>query len=186
MVTAADIDQQITPIADSLRAAANAVGHPDTADRLVTTLRAALAALDALPRTDEFWAGWANDRPTITKLWEYARYRLDRDPDDRLAGRTLVALALSYGANDGGLPHLTAEVTADATVVGDAVIAAQWIWSQIGIDTTYELRRTLSAADRAAVERLAREHQGWAAVAARIALDVLDGASLDEAYTRYR
>ncbi|GAA2111160.1 hypothetical protein [Actinomadura alba] len=185
-MTAADIDQQITPIADSLRATAHAVGHPDLAERLVSTLRAAMAALDALPRTDDFWAGWANDRPTITKLSEYAGARLDRDPDDFLAGRTLVALALSYGANDGGLPYLTAELAADAAAVGDAVIAAQWIWSEIGLDTTYELRRTLSAADRTVVERLTRDGQGWTAVAARIALDVLDGAGLDEAYTRHR
>jgi hypothetical protein len=185
-VTTPDIDRQIEPIADSLRATAHEVGHPEIAERLVTTLRAALAALDALPRTDEFWAGWANDRPTIAKLSEYATGRLDHDPDDRLAGRALVALALSYGVNDGGLPYLTAEVAADAAVVGDAVIAAQWIWSQIGLDTTYELRRTLSAADRTVVERLARDRLGWTAVAARVALDVLDGASLDEAYARHR
>ncbi|MEU4681091.1 hypothetical protein [Micromonospora sp. NPDC023737] len=141
--------------------------------------------LDALPRTDDFWSGKANDRATIYKLVDYAQARVDRDADDRLASRTLVALALRYGDNDGGLPYLTSEVAADPTAVGDAVIAAYWIWSQIGLDTTYELRRTLSAADRAALTGLARCRQGWTAVAARIALDVLAGGSLEDAYTRH-
>ncbi|MER7335699.1 MULTISPECIES: hypothetical protein [unclassified Micromonospora] len=140
--------------------------------------------LVALPRSDDFWAGRANDRLTIFKLDEYARRRVDRDPNDLRASRTLVALGLRYGANDGGLPYLTAEVAADPEAVGDAVIVAHWIWLEIGLDTTHELRRTLSAADRVALAALAQNRQDWIGVAARIALDVMDGVGLHEAYAR--
>ncbi|GII59278.1 hypothetical protein Pth03_76670 [Planotetraspora thailandica] len=183
-MTTADLEQQVASIADFLRDTAETVGHPDILERLVTPLRTTMEDLAALPRSDDFWAEQANDRSTIFKLDEYARRRIDRDPNDRRASRTLVALALRYGANDGGLPYLTAEVAADSEAVGDAVIVAHWIWSEVGLDTAQELRRTLSAADPVALAGLAENHQGWVGVAARVALDVMAGASLYEAYAR--
>ncbi|OKI42376.1 hypothetical protein A6A27_13840 [Micromonospora sp. CB01531] len=184
IMTTAEVEQQVALVAAFLRDTAEAVGHPDIVERLVAPLRVTMGDLAALPRSDDFWSGRANDRLTIFKLEEYARRRVDRDPYDRLAGRTLVALALRYGANDGGLPYIAAEVAADPKAVGDAVIVAHWICSEIGLDTTHDLRRALSGADRAALVDLAQSHQGWIGVAAGIALNVMAGASLDEAYVR--
>jgi hypothetical protein len=184
IMTTAEVERHVAPVADFLRDTAEAVGQPDIVERLVMPLRATMQDLAALPRTDEFWSGRANDHPTIFKLYEYARLRVERDPNDRLASRALVALELRHGANDGGLPYLTAEIAAVPEVVGDAVIVAHWICSEIGLDTTDDLRRTLSVADRAALVGLAQNHQGWIGVAARIALDVLDGGAIADAYTR--
>jgi hypothetical protein len=182
LMTAADVEQQITSVADFLTATARKVGHSDIAARLVTPLRITWGDLDALPRTEGFWSRQMNHRATIHKLEEYARQRVDHDPADRMASRTLVAVALNYGANDGGLPYLTPEVAADPTAVGDAVIVAFWIWHEIGLDTTFDLQQTLSAVDQRALAALARNELGWTTVAAHIALDVLGGLGLDEAY----
>jgi hypothetical protein len=45
----------------------------------------------------------------------------------------------------------------DAAAVADAVIAARWIWSEVGLDTTGQLRQALSAVDLAALRRLAAD-----------------------------
>ena len=66
------------------------------------------------------------------------------------------------------------------------MIVAYWISSEIGLDATHDLRRTLSAADEAALVSLASKDQGWPGVSARIALDVMQGASLGDAYARHR
>ncbi|WP_189925451.1 hypothetical protein [Kitasatospora xanthocidica] len=157
---------------DQLRQSGSETGHVEFAERMVRALTDDLAALDALPRDDGFWRGWANDRATIGKLRDYATGRLDRDPSDRVARWALVALALGGGANDGGLSLLGPEIGADPTVVADAVVIADWVVRQIGLDATPELREACGHADRRTLEALARTDGGQAA---SIALRVLDG-----------
>ncbi|RSM46253.1 hypothetical protein DMB66_49735 [Actinoplanes sp. ATCC 53533] len=160
------------------------VGHPDVVERFTTPLRAIWADMEALPRTDPFWTGQWNDRATVSKLRAYASERLRRDPTDRAAGRTLAALDLHYGANEAGLPYLAPELDAEPAVVGDAVVAAQWIWEQTGVDTTHALRRALADVDRGALTDLTRGGRGWTATAARVAMHILGGLDLDTAYAR--
>jgi len=160
------------------------VGHPDVVERFTTPLRATWADMDALPRTDPFWTGQWNDRATVSKLQTYASERLQRDPTDRAASRTLAALNLRYGDNEAGLPYLAPEMEAEPAVVGDAVVAACWVWDQTGVDTTLALRQALAGVDRGALTDLTRGERGWTALAARIAVHILGGLDLDTAYAR--
>ncbi|MGW6982407.1 hypothetical protein ACWGE1_23705 [Streptomyces sp. NPDC054932] len=158
-------------LADRLRQSGRDTGHAEFAERMVQALQDGLGALEALPRRDEFWRGWANDRATIHKLGVFAAGRLQRDASDRTARWTLVALALAHGANDGGLPLLGPEVAADPAVVADALVIADWVRQEIGFDLTTELREVCACADRAALESLARAERREAA---RAALRVLE------------
>lgn len=151
---------------DSLRRSGHDTGHAEFAERMVRALNDGLRVLDALPRDDVFWRGWANDRATIHKLGALAEERLRHDPSDRTARWTLVALALAFGANDGGLSLLGPEIAADPTVVADALVIADWVGQQIGLDLTDELRDACAWADRDALESLARAEGGDAARAA--------------------
>lgn len=160
------------------------VGHPDVVERFTTPLRATWADMEALVRTDPFRAGQWNDRATVGKLRAYAGERFRRDPGDRAAGRTLAALDLHYSANEAGLPYLAPELAAEPAVVGDAVVAARWIWEEAGVDATPALRQALAGVDRDALAGLTRGAPGWTATAARIAVHVLDGIDLDTAYAR--
>lgn len=72
-----------------------------------------MRAPEALPRDDELWRGWANDRATTLKPDAFASERLPLDPTDRAARWALVALALAHGANDGGMALLGPEAAAD-------------------------------------------------------------------------
>ncbi|MEW2355359.1 hypothetical protein [Spirillospora sp. NPDC029432] len=165
---------------EDLRAAGDRVGEPRLADRLARALAGGAAELDALPREDPFWQGWANDLATLAKLGAYARRRLDRDRRDHAARWTLIALDLARGADDAGLPLIAPELAADVRRVADAVALARWVWEEIGIDTCPALRRALGRADRPALERLARRPPGdRAGDAARTALLVLAGEGPD-------
>lgn len=167
---------------DLLRRAGNDVGHPDLAERLVRALEDGVATLDALPRDDAFWIGWANTDATLFKLHDHASLRLAADPGDRPARWALIALALAHGGNDGGLPLLAPLVAADPAAAADAVAIAEWVWEEIGLNNAADLRAVLSAADRVALEDAARRDP--AARELRIALSVLDGADLPEALAR--
>lgn len=179
------VEEQLRPVVDSVRETAREIGRPDLAERLVGPLCASMAALDALPRTDPFWTGRANNRATIHKLYDHARERVARDPSDRLASRTLVALDLHHGANDFGMTHLAVEAAEELSAVGDAVLIAHLVSFRLGLDPTFDLRKTLAGVDRTALAALAHKHTGWTGTAARIALDVLGGTCLDEAYARH-
>ncbi|MGW4378349.1 hypothetical protein [Kitasatospora sp. NPDC004531] len=161
-------------VIDSLRQSGSDTGHAEFAERMVRALSDGLSALEALPRDDEFWRGWANDRATIHKLDSYARAQSDRDPADRVARWAGVALALAGGTNDGGLSLLGPEIAADPAVVADALVIADWVARGIGFDLTRDLRAVFEWADRQALEDLARTDDGQAA---RTALHVLDGGS---------
>ncbi|MEU8776504.1 hypothetical protein [Streptomyces sp. NPDC048606] len=151
---------------DALRQAGDDTGHREFAERMVRALSDGFQVLENLPRDDEFWRGWANDHVTVHKLDALAIERLARDPADRTARWTLVALALAHGANDGGLALLGPEIAADPTVVADALVIADWIGQEIGLDLTTELREACAWADRDALESLARTERGEAAQAA--------------------
>lgn len=125
---------------ERLRESGDRTGYPELAARLVEALRGGLAELEAVPRDDPFWGGWANERATGTKLAEYARERLERDPADDAARWVLVALALAQGASDGGLPLLAPLIAEDRAVVADAFAIADWVGQEIGLDLTGELR----------------------------------------------
>ncbi|MFI5808497.1 hypothetical protein [Streptomyces sp. NPDC051561] len=155
----------------TLRRAGDDTGHREFAERMAGALSDGLQALENLTRDDEFWQGWANGDITVHKLNALAADRLQRDPADRTARWTLVALALAHGANDGGLPLLGPEITADPTVVADALVIADWIGQEIGLDLTDELRAVFARADRHALELLAQTEGGEAA---RAALAVLE------------
>lgn len=122
-----------------------------------------LTALDALPRGDTFWSGWANDHPTVHKLSDYAREQIRRDPMNRTARWALVALELAHGANDGGLSLLGPEIAADPAAVADAFVIADWVAQEIGFDLLPELRDACSWADPHALETLAQTDHGDAA-----------------------
>lgn len=156
---------------DVLRRSGCDTGHPEFAERMVRALNDGLRVLEALPRDDVFWRGWANDHATIYKLGVLAAERLRHDPADRTARWTLVALALAGGANDGGLSLLGPEIAADPTIVADALVIADWVGQEIGLDLTAELREACAWADRDALESLARAEGGEAA---RAALRVLE------------
>ncbi|MFZ3492359.1 hypothetical protein ACODT5_03805 [Streptomyces sp. 5.8] len=156
---------------DVLRQAGDSTGHREFAERMVRALSDGLQALEDLPRDDEFWQGWANGDITVHKLNALTSERLHRDPADRTARWTLVALALAHGANDGGLPLLGPEIAAYPTVVADALVIADWIGQEIGLDLTAELREACAWADRSELELLARTEGGEAA---RAALAVLE------------
>nr|WSX47538.1 hypothetical protein OG409_00170 [Streptomyces sp. NBC_00974]WSX54318.1 hypothetical protein OG409_38740 [Streptomyces sp. NBC_00974] len=156
---------------DALRQAGDDTGHREFAERMVRALSDGLQALENLPRDNEFWRGWANGDITVHKLSALAADRLQRDPADRTARWALVALALAHGANAGGLPLLGPEIAADPTVVADALVIADWIGQEIGLDLTAELGEACAWADRDALELLARTEGGEAA---RTALAVLE------------
>ncbi|MFG2753911.1 hypothetical protein [Streptomyces xanthophaeus] len=131
---------------------------------MVRALNDGLRVLEALPRDDMFWRGWANDHATIYKLDVFTAERLKRDPADQTARWTLGARA--RGANDGGLSLLGPDIAADPTVVADAFVIAGWVGKEIGLDLTPELREVCGWADRDALEALARAEAGEAARAA--------------------
>ncbi|WP_331737838.1 hypothetical protein [Streptomyces sp. NBC_01276] len=151
---------------DALRRSGYDTGHPEFAERMVWALNDGLRVLEALPRDDAFWHGWANGHATIYKLDVFTAERLKRDPADRTARWTLVALALARGANDGGLSLLGPDIAADPTTVADALVIADWVGKEIGLDLTPELREVCGWADRDALELLARAEAGEAARAA--------------------
>ncbi|AWZ07249.1 hypothetical protein DRB96_24795 [Streptomyces sp. ICC1] len=156
---------------DALRRAGSATGHPEFAERMVEALREGFRVLEALPPEDAFWRGWANGHATVHKLGVLAEERLRRDPADRTARWTLVALALAHGANDGGLSLLGPAIADDPTVVADALVIADWAGQEIGLDLTAELREACGWGDRNALESLGRVEGGEAA---RVALRVLE------------
>ncbi|MFF3068935.1 hypothetical protein ACFVSN_02040 [Kitasatospora sp. NPDC057904] len=164
-----------SPEIDRLRRSGSDTGHAEFAERMVRALNDGLSSLEELPRDDGFWRGWANGRVTAHKLQAYAGERLDRDPGDRVARWALVALALARGASDGGLSFLGPGVAGDPAAVADALVIADWVGPEIGLDLTRELRVVFGWADRQALEELARTGDGQAA---RTALRVLDGGSL--------
>ncbi|MFE4265409.1 hypothetical protein [Streptomyces sp. NPDC056883] len=151
---------------DALRQAGNDTGHPEFAERMVRVLRDGLRVLEGLPRDDVFWGGWANHHATIHKLGVLAAERLQRDPADRTARWTLVALALARGSNDGGLSLLGPDIATDPTIVADALVIADWVGKEIGLDLTAELREACAWADRDALESLAQAEAGEPARAA--------------------
>ncbi|MFZ3474900.1 HEAT repeat domain-containing protein [Streptomyces sp. 4.24] len=155
---------------DALRRSGSATGHPEFAERMVEALQEGFRVLEALPPEDAFWRGWANGHATVHKLGVLAEERLRRDPADRTARWTLVALALAHGANDGGLSLLGPAIADDPTVVADALVIADWAGQEIGLDLTAELREACGWADRSALESLGRAEGGEAA---RRALRVL-------------
>src|SRR5262245_10980227 len=61
----------------------------------------ALNELNALDRADSFWAN-TNRRPTVYKLLDFARMRLDTNPEDLRALWTFAVLDTFYGSNDFG------------------------------------------------------------------------------------
>jgi hypothetical protein len=61
-----------------------------------------LLRLNRLPRSDPYWATWANDRPTFAKLAEYCTRLRNADPADLGAIWLEVALNLYCCANDFG------------------------------------------------------------------------------------
>ncbi|MFJ7780768.1 hypothetical protein [Streptomyces yangpuensis] len=155
---------------DALRRAGRDTGHSEFAERLVRALGEGMLALEALPRDDEFWRGWANDRATPLKLDAFATERLALDPTDRTARWALVALALARGANDGGMALLGPEIATDPAVVADALAIADWVGQEIGLDLVPDLRAACARADPDALKALARTEQG---AAARTALRIL-------------
>ncbi|MFG2339808.1 hypothetical protein [Streptomyces yangpuensis] len=155
---------------DALRRAGHDTGHCEFAERLVRALAEGMRALDALPRDDEFWRGWANDRATTLKLDVFATERLSRDPTDSTARWALVALALADGASDGGLALLGPAIAADPAVVADALAIADWVGQEIGLDLMPDVRAAGACADPDALEALARTEEG---AAARAVLRVL-------------
>ncbi|GAA1951137.1 hypothetical protein [Kitasatospora viridis] len=159
---------------DQLRQSGADTGHTEFAARMVRALTEAATALAALPDDDGFWRDRPDRQVSPYNLHCHAAERLRRDPGDRAARWSMVALALALGANDGGLEHLGPEIAADPAVVADAVVIADWIWEQIGLDPTGDLRALCAQADRPALEALARTADG---TAARTALRVLDGGS---------
>ncbi|MFF7994722.1 hypothetical protein ACFZDG_33735 [Kitasatospora xanthocidica] len=158
---------------DQLRQSGSETGHVEFAEHMVRALTDGLSALDAPPRDDGFWRGWADDQATIGKLRDDATGRLDRDPSGREARWALGVRELGGGANDGGLSFLGPEIGADPTVVTDAVVIADRVVRQIGLAVTQELREACGHADRRTLEALAHTDGGRAA---SIAPRVLDGS----------
>ncbi|MFK0016291.1 hypothetical protein [Streptomyces sp. NPDC091027] len=156
---------------DALRQAGSDTGHREFAERMVRALSDGLQILEALPRDEDFWRGWANEHATVHKLGAHAADRLQRDPADRTARWALVALALARGASDGGLPLLGPEIAADPALVADALVIADWVGQELGLDLTPELREVCAWADRDTLKALAKTEGGDAA---RAALRVLE------------
>src|SRR5262249_4438563 len=75
---------------------------PHLEQRLAARLRAAIVAgmqkLDALPRSDTFWAG-TNRRPTLGKLPDFAGQMLGRSSQEEWACWVLAACSLSWCSN---------------------------------------------------------------------------------------
>lgn len=63
-----------------------------------------LERLDALPRSDAFWNEWLNAVPTESKVQEFCRRLLTRDPGDTRALWCLHAVNLLACENDFGMP----------------------------------------------------------------------------------
>ncbi|WP_189819424.1 hypothetical protein [Streptomyces olivaceoviridis] len=154
------------------RQAGRSTSHVEFAERMVRKLSEGLRALEALPRDDEFWHGWANDHATTHKLGAFAAELLDRDPTDPTARWALVALALAHGANGGGLSLPGPQIAGDPTAVADALVIADWVGQEIGFDLTAELREVCAWADLDRLESPARAEGGETAQAASRALEL--------------
>lgn len=107
--------------------------------------------LEALPRTDGFWAG-TNMRTTWFKVNEYATARLRDDPRDATARWALIAWGM-----DACVYSVLALIPPDEgdEVVLDLIGVAEWIWLEIGVEPVHELDDALHAIGRPALHRLA-------------------------------
>jgi hypothetical protein len=172
-----EVDEYLIPATVMLRGLGAHAGLPGFAERLVIALRAALLALNDVAPTDTMWLG-TNRRPTLSKLQDYCLRRFREDRTDDLARWGLVALKCHFCRDDCGLALLTPLIASGPRAAVDAVSAAIWSYTQSD-DLTDKLRVSLGRADRAGIERLARNAAGDEVTqVARIALQVMDGGRL--------
>ncbi|MEE6261929.1 hypothetical protein [Plantactinospora sonchi] len=165
-----------------LRREGVAVDAPDFVARLVRAVETVVRDLDALPRTDPFWAN-TNGRATWHKVSRYCEERLARDPGDQAARWTLLAQDLEGGLCS-GLDLLAGELATRPELVVDVVATAEWVWLRVGVSPWAALRRVLDGlppASRAALTRLAGSSDERTGRAARAALAVLAGRPFADA-----
>ena len=169
---------RVSELVGCVRLFGRRLGEDKFADRMVCAVREGLADLDALPREDPFWRGWANELVTVSKLRVFAEERLARNDGDRTARFALVALSLN--GNDGGLPLVAVEVARDVRAVADAVALARWVWVELGLDSRPALRQVLADVDGEELAALTARPRGErAGDAARLAVRVLSGEGFE-------
>ncbi|BCJ48297.1 hypothetical protein GCM10010168_26570 [Actinoplanes ianthinogenes] len=113
-------------------------GFVDRANRSMITL---FDRLDALPRSDAFWAR-TNYRATWYKLGEFARQCLARDPGDDVARWTLIAMSMQTGMY-GGLALLAEQPSPSPEVVSDLLALSEHVWMEVGVPPGAELEKAL-------------------------------------------
>ncbi|GIE28358.1 hypothetical protein Ait01nite_014030 [Actinoplanes italicus] len=94
--------------------------------------------LDALPRDDAVWA-LAKLRTTRSKVYEYARQCLDRDPADATARWTLIGSEMEAGRF--GALDLIASDPAGSPY--DLIAVAEWVWLEMGLPACPHVERAL-------------------------------------------
>ena len=102
-------------------------------------LRAGLARVAAIPRTDPFWVG-TNGEPSLTKVERLHEARLRADPGDVEARWTLFALVVAHAANDFGAPYLEPLIGTDPDALPMLRVAARWVRDATGYDTSAGLQ----------------------------------------------
>lgn len=148
-------------------------------------LRLSLQRINELPSHDPLWVN-TNRRPTLFKAQEWFRARLADDPSDLEARWVVISYTLAwcqYGAEELLAPLVRENVVHVRWLVG----ASEWLTSTSGPDQTDPLRTVLrSSVDESALRRLADAGNEDERRAARVALAVLDGASLADAIAAHR
>ncbi|WP_430790916.1 hypothetical protein [Actinoplanes sp. G11-F43] len=142
------------------------------------------ARLEALPRTDGFWAG-TDLRTTWSKVDEYAKECHRADPADSTARWARIATTMDaclYSA----LPLIAEVDEVTGEVVLDLIGVAEWIWLEIGVQPVHQLDDALALIGRPALERLAAREDGPEAErrAAVASLAYWDRRSFDQALGR--
>jgi len=107
-------------------------------------LLTALEHLDAVPRTEPFWRN-TNGNPTLTKLDDYCRELVAGHHHANWAHKTLAYLkSFFYCSNDFGSEHFAELFTQGDTQPETITVAAFYVYSLTGYDTSDELGRLLA------------------------------------------
>jgi hypothetical protein len=125
-------------------------------DRVNTALDDMWRRLDALPRTDPFWAR-TNMRVTSYKVSGYAAQCLGRDRHDTTARWALIGFDMDAGSP--GCLRLIAGAP-DGRSVQDLFAVAEWLWLEIGVDPGASVEQALSGWDDAGGEMVAALRAG--------------------------
>ncbi|HEY7065119.1 MAG TPA: hypothetical protein VII06_26825 [Chloroflexota bacterium] len=139
-----------------------------------------LLRLNRLPRSDPYWATWANDLPTFAKLGEYAARLRDADSSDIGAIWLAAAGSLYACDNDFGSDAWRALHRQDEFDIAWAIDAAAVVELSSGVPTVEavgSLIRELGQADAAGsyLSDHLKSENAYAASWARRALEALKG-----------